>query len=78
MQFKPTEYCKVCKNYDAVRNHCEKGWEIVFCDKEDFEPSFENTVLNLLNLLDDSGIVENKSLRAIANWIEEMEAKNEK
>ena len=43
------EYCKVCK-YSDWKGYCRKGWND-FCDKEDFEPSWKTTVLNLLQEL---------------------------
>ena len=43
------EYCKVCKHFNW-KGYCEKGWND-FCDKEDFDPSWKITILNLLEEL---------------------------
>lgn len=48
------KYCKVCKNYDAYKGSCRKGWNIhlgIYCNKEDFEPDILIAGLNLLYLL---------------------------
>jgi len=70
MQYKPTKYCLVCKNFDASNGTCHKGWDVKFCNLDDFEPSFKMTVLNLLFMLYDEDVVHSAILDNIEDWLE--------
>jgi len=49
MEFKPTEFCKVCKHYRMDLHHCTRGWEHTDCGGDDFKPSFLTAIQNFLD-----------------------------
>ncbi len=73
MDYKPTEFCKVCENYDLSLNHCAKGWDHTFCNGDEFKPSFKIAVLNLLVLLHNNNF-DGNILDDIENFIYKREA----
>lgn len=76
MYFKPSEYCKVCANYNLALNHCEKGHEVSFCNGDEFKPSFKTSALNLLSLLYESSMFNKTMLDDIEDFIYNYERKN--
>ena len=67
MQYKPTEYCKVCRHYDMYRNHCRKGWNNVFCNKDDFEPSWHTAVMNFIEIVSQEDTLPEWAIEEISN-----------
>jgi len=70
MIYKPTEYCKVCKNYQSDIGHCRKGWENSFCEGDDFNPSLKYAVLNFLSEL--QGKIQEDVLVEIRDYVWEI------